>query len=95
LIAEGVAVADPLGLGLRTDDFGALVDTGGQTARNLFYIGPMLRPRYWETTAVQELRAHAERLAWHLARPAEKTTGLARVGLLSRSVPGLTGRTAQ
>jgi hypothetical protein len=27
----------------------------------------MLRPRYWETTAVQELRAHAAQLARHLA----------------------------
>ena len=77
LIADGIAVPDPLGLGIRTDEFGALVDTSGRIAGNLYYIGPMLRPRYWETTAVQELRAYAERLTWHLARPPETARALA------------------
>jgi uncharacterized NAD(P)/FAD-binding protein YdhS len=67
LVAQGIAVADPLGLGLVTGACGALVDASGRTARNLYYIGPMLRPSHWETTAVQELRAHAEQLANHLA----------------------------
>ena len=67
LLAQGIAVADPLGLGLVTGEFGALVDASGRIARNLHYIGPMLRPRHWETTAVQELRGHAEQLASHLA----------------------------
>jgi len=39
--------------------------------RNLYYIGPMLRPRYWETTAVPELRTHAEQLARRLALPGQ------------------------
>lgn len=69
LVAQGIAVADPLGLGLVTGAFGALVDASGRSARNLYYIGPMLRPSHWETTAVQELRAHAEQLAHHLATP--------------------------
>jgi len=67
LIAQGQAVSDPLGLGIATDECGALVDANGRAAANLYYIGPMLRPRYWETTAVQELRTHAEKLAHHLA----------------------------
>jgi uncharacterized NAD(P)/FAD-binding protein YdhS len=67
LIAAGIAVPDPLGLGIRTDEVGALVDAGGGVASDIYYIGPMLRPKYWETTAVQELRVHAEWLAWHLA----------------------------
>jgi len=67
MIAQGIGVPDPLGLGLVTHEFGALVDVGGRVADNIYYIGPMLRPRYWETTAVQELRAHAEQLACHLA----------------------------
>jgi uncharacterized NAD(P)/FAD-binding protein YdhS len=66
LLAEGVAVADPLGLGLRTGPFGALVDARCRAASNLFYVGPLLRADYWEATAVQELRLHAERLARHL-----------------------------
>jgi len=67
LIAAGLAVPDALGLGIATDDSGALIDASGRTASNLYYIGPMLRQRFWETTAVQELRTHAEALARHLA----------------------------
>jgi uncharacterized NAD(P)/FAD-binding protein YdhS len=69
LLAQGVAVADPLGIGIATDAFGGLIDAGGRIADNLYYIGPLLRPRHWETTAVGELRLHAEQLAWHLAMP--------------------------
>jgi len=67
LIAEGLATPDVLGLGIVTNDHGALVDTSGRTVSNLYYIGPMLRPRLWETTAVQELRTYAEELARHVA----------------------------
>jgi len=70
LLAQGIAVADPLGLGIRTDERGALIDASGRVSGTLYYVGPMLRPRYWETTAVPELRVHAERLAWHLASDA-------------------------
>jgi uncharacterized NAD(P)/FAD-binding protein YdhS len=68
LQAQGLALRDPLGLGLVTDEIGALVDIAGRAASNIYYLGPMLRARFWETTAVTELRAHAARLARHLAR---------------------------
>jgi uncharacterized NAD(P)/FAD-binding protein YdhS len=65
LIAQGIAVGGSQGL--VTDARGALVDArSGAAARNLYYVGPLLRAAHWETTAVQELRGHAERLAWHL-----------------------------
>jgi uncharacterized NAD(P)/FAD-binding protein YdhS len=67
LIAQGMAMPDALGQGLVTDELGGLVDASGRPAGNLYYIGPMLRPRFWETTAVQELRTHAEQLAHHVA----------------------------
>ncbi len=66
LIAQAMAVPDPLGLGLLTDGFGALVDASGRIADDIHYIGPMLRASCWEVTAVQELRVHAERLARHV-----------------------------
>ncbi len=66
LLAQGLAVADELGLGLQTDAQGALVDVRGEAAGHLYYVGPMLRANHWETTAVQELRGYAERLARHL-----------------------------
>jgi len=68
LQAQGAALADPLGLGLLTGEHGALRDRSGRTSSRHFYLGPMLRPQGWETTAVPELRAHAERLAQHLLR---------------------------
>jgi uncharacterized NAD(P)/FAD-binding protein YdhS len=69
LLSHGLATRDPLGLGLQTGPLGALTNAQGRTARGLYYIGPMLRPQHWESTAVQELRGHAERLARHLATP--------------------------
>ena len=67
LLAQRLGTVDELGLGLRTGGHGALVDGSGQAAENLFYVGPQLRADYWEATAAQELRSHAERLAAHLA----------------------------
>jgi uncharacterized NAD(P)/FAD-binding protein YdhS len=63
LLAQGTAVADPLGLGLLTDEVGALIDVSGRAAANLHYIGPMLRAARWEATAVAELGEQAVRLA--------------------------------
>ncbi len=69
LLSQGLAVADTLGLGLRTTAQSALVDSRGSASNRLFYVGPMLRAHHWETTAVQELREYAERLARHLLAP--------------------------
>ncbi len=66
LLSERMAVADELHLGLKTGEFGGLIDANGQVSRALYYIGPMLRADHWETTAVPELRRHAELLAQHL-----------------------------
>jgi uncharacterized NAD(P)/FAD-binding protein YdhS len=68
LMASGLAVADPLGLGWRTAEHGALIDRDGRAASHLFYLGPMLRADHWEATAVGELRVHALRLASALAQ---------------------------
>ncbi len=72
LIAQGLATPDTLGLGLRTANYGALLDSRNRIVPNLYYIGPMLRADHWECTAAQELRVHAERLAHHLSAPAGK-----------------------
>jgi uncharacterized NAD(P)/FAD-binding protein YdhS len=69
LISQGLAVSDPLNLGLRTGSYGALINANGQAAPNLFYVGPMLRADHWEATAAHELRGHAERLAGYLSAP--------------------------
>jgi uncharacterized NAD(P)/FAD-binding protein YdhS len=68
MLAAGLAVADPHGLGWRTGAHGALIGHDGHAASHLFYLGPMLRAEYWEATAVGELRVHAQRLAAVLAQ---------------------------
>jgi len=67
LFARGLAVPDPLGLGLLTDEFGALRSAAGQAARDLYCIGPMMRAVHWDAVEMQALRGHAEHLARHLA----------------------------
>jgi uncharacterized NAD(P)/FAD-binding protein YdhS len=67
LLGTGLAMADPLGIGLRTDRHGTLLGREGRACGGLFYLGPMLRAHHWEATAVGELRVHAERLAQALA----------------------------
>jgi uncharacterized NAD(P)/FAD-binding protein YdhS len=66
LLSQGLAATDALDLGLRIDANGALIDSKGRPATNLFYVGPLLRADHWEATAAHELRGHAERLASHL-----------------------------
>lgn len=80
LLSQGMVTADSLGLGLRTSPNGALTDAKGHIPSDLYYIGPMLRADHWETTAAAELRVHAERLAHHLAVPAQPVGRVAGAG---------------
>jgi uncharacterized NAD(P)/FAD-binding protein YdhS len=70
LLSDGLVSPDTLGLGLRTGSHGAVQDGQGRLASDLYYLGPLLRADHWESTAVPELRGHAERLAHFLAVPA-------------------------
>lgn len=62
----GQLTPDPLGLGLSVGDDYRLLDDSGKPSANLHYIGPLLRARDWEATAVPELRRHARQLAGSL-----------------------------
>jgi uncharacterized NAD(P)/FAD-binding protein YdhS len=75
LLGSGLAVIDPLGIGLRTGRHGALLGHTGHRSGRLFYLGPMLRAQHWEATAVGELRVHAEQLAQSLAWESDKVCG--------------------
>jgi len=55
-----------LKLGLEIDADYRLLGRDGETASGLFYVGPMLKARYWESIAVPELRVHAAKLAARL-----------------------------
>ena len=66
LLEQGVIAVDSLKLGIQVDTHGALLDAGGRVSRDLFYLGPSLRARDWECTAVPELSVQAARLAERL-----------------------------
>jgi uncharacterized NAD(P)/FAD-binding protein YdhS len=63
LVAAGVARADPLHLGVDVDPVGRLVRPNGQPTSGLFVVGALRRGRWWETTAIPEIRSQAILLA--------------------------------
>jgi len=64
---QGLIRPDPLGLGIDVGFHGALIDNDGFESPLLYYVGPFLRARDWEATAVPELRQYARLMAEHLA----------------------------
>lgn len=63
LLDRGLLHADGLGLGLLADARHRLLAADGQALPWLRYVGPLLKARDWEATAVPELRQHALILA--------------------------------
>jgi uncharacterized NAD(P)/FAD-binding protein YdhS len=66
LLDEGLISPDPLRLGVAVSGRGAPLAADGQPTPGLHYVGPLLRARDWEATAVPELRVHAQLLAGRL-----------------------------
>ncbi|WP_286891867.1 FAD/NAD(P)-binding protein [Achromobacter sp. UBA2119] len=66
LLSRGLVTVDELGLGLVTTASGQLIDSGGKASDRLFTLGPPMKGRLWETTAVPELRVQAMQLASRL-----------------------------
>jgi uncharacterized NAD(P)/FAD-binding protein YdhS len=69
-LAAGWMRPDAFGLGIDLDPEGHVIARDGVPVDSLHYIGPWLRARDWEATAVPELRIHAARLASRLAERA-------------------------
>jgi uncharacterized NAD(P)/FAD-binding protein YdhS len=67
LLANGLVRDDALSLGIEVADDGRVITRDYLAADGLYYIGPWLRARDWESTAVPELREHALALARRLA----------------------------
>lgn len=63
LLEQGLAVAGPHGIGIRSDDAGRVVDAGGRPGLNLWVLGSLRIGDLWESTAVPELRVQAEAVA--------------------------------
>ncbi|QGZ53215.1 lycopene cyclase [Streptomyces sp. QHH-9511] len=68
LIADGLAVPGPLGIGVATDA-GRLLDGQGRTERPLFTLGAPRRGELWETTAIPEIRVQAKEIAEAVLAP--------------------------
>jgi len=66
---DGLIQQDRLKLGLLVDDDYRVIDVDEQPHPGLFYVGPMLKAKYWEAIAVPELRNHTFRLAQKLMLP--------------------------
>jgi uncharacterized NAD(P)/FAD-binding protein YdhS len=67
LLRDGLAVADPLQLGVAARPDGRLLDAHGEARPGLYAIGSLLRGDLWECTAMPEIRAAAHALAQTLA----------------------------
>jgi uncharacterized NAD(P)/FAD-binding protein YdhS len=63
LVEDGWLAPDGAGVGLCADRDGRLMDRSGRAVPGLYYLGPWLKARDFEATAVAELRAHAAALA--------------------------------
>jgi len=68
LLSSGIIRADALSLGIDVADDGRPISKQGSPVDRLYYLGPWLRARDWEATAVPELREHAAVLAHSLAQ---------------------------
>ncbi len=68
MFRSGMATADALGLGLRSDAEGRLLDSQLAPQRGIRLVGALRRGELWESTAVPELRVQAAVAAESLAR---------------------------
>lgn len=76
LLQDGLAVADPLQLGVAAQPDGRLLNAHGEVQPGLYAIGSLLRGNLWECTAMPEIRTAAHALAQTLApgHPTSSTT---------------------
>ncbi|MGC4013379.1 MAG: FAD/NAD(P)-binding protein [Luteolibacter sp.] len=72
LLGKGWIREDELGLGVDTSSDFRLVEESGAVVSGIYYVGPMLRARFWECTAVPELRLRASETAASLLKHAAK-----------------------
>jgi uncharacterized NAD(P)/FAD-binding protein YdhS len=63
LIAEGLVRPDPSNIGIEVDDACAVVGRNGARSTRVFAVGPVTRARYWEITAVPDIRTQCAALA--------------------------------
>jgi uncharacterized NAD(P)/FAD-binding protein YdhS len=63
LLASGLIRPDALRLGVDADRSLNVIDGAGAVSPRMYAMGPLLRGLWYETTAVPEIRSHADRIA--------------------------------
>jgi uncharacterized NAD(P)/FAD-binding protein YdhS/quercetin dioxygenase-like cupin family protein len=66
LLDQGIATRDPAGLGIVTDELGALPGLDGRPSDRFFALGALRRASSWESTSVPDIAVHAQALARRL-----------------------------
>ena len=62
LHAQGLIAPDHHCLGIEVNDQLQVIDAESRAVPGLYCVGPLLKARFWEATAVPELREHARRV---------------------------------
>jgi uncharacterized NAD(P)/FAD-binding protein YdhS len=78
LLAAGMLRSDPLGLGIDVGDDNQVLGHDGMAQRSLFAIGAPTRGRWWETTAIPEIRQQAACVADEIERLGRTQAEVAR-----------------
>ena len=60
---DGVILLDPFGLGVEVDRQSRLLRTDGRSWPGLFAAGALTAGRFWEITAVPDIRVQAQKIA--------------------------------
>lgn len=63
LLRQGLIRPDPLGIGLDVTADGAVIGRAGKASRRIFAVGPLTRGRFWESTAIPDIRLQCAELA--------------------------------
>ncbi|MEH6719514.1 MAG: FAD/NAD(P)-binding protein [Aurantimonas endophytica] len=63
MIDRGAARLDPLLVGIDVDKHCAIVGADGISSQRLYAVGPVTRARFWEITAIPDIRAQCAALA--------------------------------
>ncbi len=71
LLNKGWMQQDDLKIGIKTGVRGEVIQQNGVVLQNAFCVGPLRKAMEWESTAVREIRTHAENVAFHIAGKTE------------------------
>lgn len=71
---DGVLLLDPFGLGVEVDDQSRLLQKDGESWPGLFAAGALTAGRFWEITAVPDIRVQARKIAQAVADRVSSTT---------------------